>query len=74
MEKESQGKKESGQIFINSTYFGDLNTLIEKKSSLKDYFGNELNNNPGELYNTYKKQNDLIEIVPPICYFPCKFF
>lgn len=73
MEKESKGQKEPVQIFINSTYFGDLNVLIEKKDSAKDYFINELNNSPGELYNVYKKQTDLIDILPSICYLPRKF-
>jgi len=73
MEKESKGKKEPVQIFINSTYFGDLQTLIDKKSSIKEYFSTEMNNQPGDLYQIYKGQNDLIEITPPICYLPPPF-
>jgi hypothetical protein len=56
MTKES-GNQESNQIFINSKYFGTTQTLIScNKEELKEKLKKSLNENPGELYNVYKKQ------------------
>lgn len=69
MIKESGNKEEIPQIFFNSKYFGGLPKLVEEKSQEKDKLLEKmkgiLNEDPGYLYQVYKRQTELFLILPP---------